>query len=140
MLEAHIWTSIENISPFLFIMCISKTFQDLLHKLLLRSFLFPYSSFCSLGFFPQRMRSSWHFHFLSCQLRSLPCCEWDNITLWRLLLLTLRASWVLLHTAASSPTLLSGRPNLPDFDKFFPCPVQNVSAKKQVFSDLLFLM
>lgn len=61
---------------------------------------FPHSpTACSLAFSPYRMRWPWHFHFLSCQLRSLPCCEWDNITRWRLLPLTPRASYVPFHTA-----------------------------------------
>lgn len=87
--------------------------------------ILPFPTFCSLAFSPCRMRSPWHFHFLSCQLRSLPCCEWDNITLWCLLPLTQRASFVPLHTAASPTILFSGTPNCPDFGKVFPDPVHN---------------
>lgn len=100
-------------------------FSICLHKLLLHPSFAHTPTFCPLAFSPYRMRSLWHFHFLSCQLRSLPCCEWDNPARWRLLLLTQRASCVLLHTAAFPATLFSGRPNLPDFDKFFLDPVRN---------------
>lgn len=121
MLEAHTWTSIKT-NQFSSTICISRMFPLLLN---ISAFVYTNShcnlavahipTFCSLAFSPCRMRSPWHFHFLSCQLRSSPCCEWDNIILWRLLPLTLRASCVPLHTAASPTILFSGRWNLPDF-------------------------
>lgn len=103
-------------------MGISRTFQHLFTQ---TPTAIPFPSFCSLAFSPCRVRSPWHFHFLPCQLRSLPCCEWDNITPRCLLQLTRRASFVPLHTAASLTTLFSGRPNLPDFGKILLDPVHN---------------
>lgn len=104
-------------------------FQDFSAFVYTNSYLIPlFPTFCFLAFFPCRMRSPWHFHFLSCQLRSLPCCEWDNITLWCLLPLTQRTSFVPLHTAASPTTLFSGTPNGPDFGKIFPDPVHNTKC------------
>lgn len=109
-------------------MCISWTFSSPIKFILAFVYTNSYCNlslvhiptFCPLAFSPCRMRSPWHFHFLSCQLRSLPCCEWDNTALWCLLLLTQRA-----RTAASPTTLFSGRPNLPDFDKFLLDPGHN---------------
>lgn len=112
-------------------MCISRAIQHLFTQTLTAILPFPTFPhvFCSLALSPYRMRTPWHFHFLSCQLRSLPCCERDNITLWCLLPLTQRASCVPLHTAASPTTLFSGRTSLPDFGKFLSDPVHNTMHK-----------
>lgn len=135
MPEAHIWTSIK-INQFSSIMCISWTGSSPIKCIL--AFIYTNSycnpsvahipTFCPLAFSLCRMRSPWHFHFLSCQLRSLPGCERGNTALQRLLLLAQRASCGLLHTAASPTTLFSARPNLPDFGKFLLDPGHNTKC------------